>query len=139
MMVNCKGSSPNLRIIWEATFCSSSSDHGLVLFIVIPLKKQEIYLILNIFSTILPLRISDESSWLCTLLTKKFESLSIKLWYNALALIIFDYGFDTSSAKPKPFMNFSHNHNLPSQLQHSLVKFLNIEDRYSFSYVLGEM
>ena len=47
----------------------------------------------------------------------KFESLSITLWYNALPVIIFDRTFHTSSTKPKPYTNFSHNHNVHSRLQ----------------------
>ena len=36
-------------------------------------------------------------------------------------------------------MNFSNNHNVHSRLQHSLVKFVNIENRYSLSHVSREM
>ena len=35
-----------------------------------------------------------------------------------------------------PCTNLSHNHNVHSQLQHSSVKFLNIESRYSLSHVM---
>ena len=70
---------------------------------------------------------SDESGQLCTLCSNKFESLSITLWYNALSLIIFDHAFHTSSTKPNLCTNFAYNHNVHSWLQHSLVKFLNIE------------
>ena len=69
----------------------------------------------------------------------KFESLIITLGYNALPLIIFDYAVHISSSKPNPCTNFSHNHNVHSRLQHSLVKFLNIESRYSLSHVSREI
>ena len=68
----------------------------------------------------------------------KFESQRITLSYNALALIIFDHAFHTSSTKPNPCTNFSHNHNMHSRLQHSLVKFLNIKSRYSLSHISHE-
>ena len=60
----------------------------------------------------------------------KFKSLSITLWYNALPLIIFDHAFHTST-KPNPCTNFSHNRNVDSWLQHSLVKLLNIESHFT--------
>ena len=69
----------------------------------------------------------------------KYRSLTITLWYNALPLIIFDHAFHTSSTKPNLCTNFSHNHNVHSRLQHSLVKFLNIETCYSLSHVPREM
>ena len=69
----------------------------------------------------------------------KFESLSITLLYNALPLIIFDNAFPTSLTKPNAYTKFSHNHNMHSRLQHSLVKFLNIEIRYSLSHLSREM
>ena len=69
----------------------------------------------------------------------KFEIMSITLRYNALPMIIFDDAFHTSSTKPNPCMNLSHNHNVHSRLQHSSVKFLNIESRHSLSHVSREM
>ena len=59
--------------------------------------------------------------------------------YNGLPLFIFHHAFHISSTEPNPCTNFSHNHNVRSQLQHSLVKFLNIESRYSLSHVSCEM
>ena len=50
----------------------------------------------------------------------KFESQSITLWYNAPPLTIFDHAFHIS-LEPNPCTNFSHNHNVHSQLQHSLL------------------
>ena len=69
----------------------------------------------------------------------KFERLSITLWYNGLPLIIFGHASHISSTESNPCTNFSHNHNVHSRLQHSLVKFLNIESRYSLSHVSHEM
>ena len=66
----------------------------------------------------------------------KFEIMSITLWYNALPLIIFNHALHTSSTTPNPCTNLPHNHNVHSQLQHSSVKFLNIESRYSLSHVM---
>ena len=62
----------------------------------------------------------DESGLLCTLCPK----------YECHTLIQC-FAFDTSSTKPNPCMNFSHKDNVDSRSQHSLVKFLNIESRYS--------
>ena len=64
---------------------------------------------------------------------------SITLWYNSLPLITFDYGFNTSLAKPNPCTNFSLNHNVYCQLRHSLTKFLNIKSHYSLSLVLDKI
>ena len=69
----------------------------------------------------------------------KFKYISITLWYNALPWIIFDHAFHISSIEPNPCTNFSHNPNVHSRLQHSLVKFLNIESHYSLSRVSREM
>ena len=69
----------------------------------------------------------------------KFKSLSITLWHNALPLIIFDHAFHTSSTKPNPCTNFSHNHNVHSRLQLSLAKFLSIVSRYSPSHISRDM
>ena len=55
---------------------------------------------------------SDESNWLFT------------LWYNALPLISLNYAFHTSLTKLNSSTNFSHNHNVHSRLQHSLVQVL---------------
>ena len=73
---------------------------------------------------------SDEMGGLCTLYLNKFGSLSITLWYNALPLIIFDCVSCTFSTKPNPYSNFSQSHCVHPWLQHSLVKFLNIERHY---------
>ena len=69
----------------------------------------------------------------------KFESLSITLRYNALPLNTSNHAFHTSLTKPNPCTNFYHNHDVQSRLQHSLVKFLNIKNRYSLSHVSHEM
>ena len=53
----------------------------------------------------------------------KFWSLSITLWYSALALITF---------------NCFLSHNVHSKFGHSLVKFLSIEICYSLSHVIHE-
>ena len=64
--------------------------------------------------------------------------LSIRLRYNSLPLITFNYGFNTSLTKPNPCTMFSLNDNVCCQLQHSLAKFLNIQIHYSLSLVLHE-
>ena len=66
----------------------------------------------------------------------KFESLKITFWYIALPLTIFDYAFHTSSTMPNPYTNFSHNHNVHSRLQHSLLNLLSIKTCYSLSHVV---
>ena len=84
---------------------------------------------------------SDESGRLCTLCPKQVREFEYHtlIWYNALPLNIFDHAFHISSTESNPCMNFSHNHSVHSRLQHSLVKFLNIESRYSLSHVSREM
>ena len=76
---------------------------------------------------------SIESSRLCTLCPKQVPESKYTLWYNALTLNTFDYAFHTSSTKPNLCTIYSCGYNMHSQLQHSLVKFLNIENHYSLS------
>ena len=66
----------------------------------------------------------------------KLKSLSITLWYNAWCVCD---SFHTSSTKPNPCTNLSHNHNVHSQLEHSSVNFMNIKSRYSLPHISREM
>ena len=50
-------------------------------------------------------------------------------------MIIFGHAFHISSTESNPCTNLSHNQNVHSRLQHSLVKFKNIESHYSLSHV----
>ena len=54
----------------------------------------------------------------------------ITLCYDSMPLITSNYASHTSSTKPNPCTNSSHSHGVHSRLQHSLVKFLNIESHY---------
>ena len=87
---------------------------------------------------------SDESGRLCTLCPKwvwEFE------YHDLIQCSAFDHirPCFPKSLRPSPQcalsinMYFSHNHNVHSRLQHSLVKFLNIETCYSLSHVSREM
>ena len=70
---------------------------------------------------------SDEFGRLCTLCLKQVWEFECHTLIQCWAFDhIFDNVFHTSLTKPNSCMNFSHNHNVPSWLQHSSVKFLNM-------------
>ena len=56
----------------------------------------------------------------------KFTSLNTTLSYNAPPLTTFEFAFHSN-----PDSRFSHSHNVNSQLECPLVKFLNFETHYS--------
>ena len=60
---------------------------------------------------------------------------SITLWYNLLQLITLMFVFHTLSIGSSPYTNTSHNHNMRTQLQHLLVKFLNTDTQLHAYYI----
>ena len=82
---------------------------------------------------------SDESGRLCTLCPKQVQESK---YHTLIQCSAFDHirpCFPHIFDQPNLCTNFSHNHNVHSRLQHSLVKFLNIETCYSLSHVSREM
>ena len=79
---------------------------------------------------------SDESGRLCTLCPKQ---VCESKYHTLIQCSAFDHAFHISSTGPNPCTKFSHNHNVHSRWQHSLVKLLNIESHYSLSHVSREM
>ena len=77
---------------------------------------------------------SDDSDRLCTLCIKQVWESE---YHTLIQFSAFDHirlSFHASSTKLNSCINLSHNHNVHSWLQHSLVKFLNVESRHSLSH-----
>ena len=68
---------------------------------------------------------------------KKFGSLSIKLWCNALPMTTFEFAFHILSISVHP-ISILLSQNVHSLLQHSLVKILNIESHRSIALIFCE-
>ena len=81
---------------------------------------------------------SDESSWLCMLFSKQVWESKYQTLVQCFAFGHIWLCFHRSSTKANPCMIYSHSHYVHSQLQHSLVKFLNIKNHYSLLHVLCE-
>ena len=79
-----------------------------------------------------------DSCWLCTLCAKLVRKSE---HHTLIQCCLWSHSATFSHLQPNPFnpcTNFSHNHSVHSQLRKSLVKFWNIESRYSHSHVLHE-
>ena len=78
----------------------------------------------------------DESGWLCILYPQQVPESK---YHTSIQCFAFDHiglCFPHIIDQTNPFTNFSHDHNVHSWLEYSLVKFLNFESRYTLSHVL---
>ena len=72
------------------------------------------------------------------ILPKQVRESEYDMLIQCLPLLTFDCAFHTSLTKHNLCMNLSHHHSGNSLLEHSFIKFLNIESCYSLSHVLHE-